>query len=147
MKLSLPLNFAKLSLSAGVLIFSLCGQATEKRTIKMIKLSGMRYMEIVEADSISVCWDPPAISSDTVAYYELFFRSQKDSGWTLAKGNIPASQTPNQFVRHSDLSPTDSIFYFGVRSVAKSGMKSDFHFSTDSSAGPAGGWFVMWRPK
>jgi hypothetical protein len=136
----------KIAIVVSAAFLSLCTQAIEKRTLETIQPVATLHMEIEQNDSVTLCWDPPAMYADSVDSFELFYRPQHDSGLTSLK-SIPASPNPSVTLHRNEVDPTDSVFYFSVRSVAKSGLKSDFNASADSDAVPAGGWFMLWKPK
>ena len=140
------IRYIKLLATATLMLVSLCTQAIEKRTLETIQPGATLHMEIEQSDSATLCWDPPAIYADSVDSYELFYRPQHDSGLTPLK-SIPASPNPSVTLHRNEVNSTDSVFYFSVRSVAKSGLKSDFNASADSDAVPTGGWFMLWKPK
>jgi hypothetical protein len=146
MKTSFVFHCIKVLATAALMLISLCAQALEKRTLETIQPGATLHMEIEQSDSATLCWDPPAMYADSVDSYELFYRPQHDSGLTSLK-SIPASPNPSVTLHRNEVDPTDSVFYFSVRSVAKSGLKSDFNASADSDAVPTGGWFMLWKPK
>lgn len=139
-------RFIKMLAPATYILVLFCTQAIEKRTLETIQSGATLYMEIEQSDSATLCWDPPAMYADSVDSYELFYRPQHDSGLTSLK-SIPASPNPSVTLHRNEVNSTDSVFYFSVRSVAKSGLKSDFNASADSDAVPTGGWFMLWKPK
>jgi hypothetical protein len=97
------------------------------------------------ADSIVIAWDKPSNYPDSVAYYELFYRTSKETtGWTMAKREISATEAPKVTVHRSDVDSSDTVYFFAVRSVGKNGLKSDFHSSADSMANPPF-WCVLWK--
>ena len=110
-----------------------------------VNKDAVKNIEIRMADSIFLYWDAPLDFPDSVDHYELFYRTDRDSGWTILKRNIQASKELNAVVRRNEVAALDSFFYFGVRSVAKNGVKSDFHFSSDTDAVPTGGWKLLWK--
>jgi hypothetical protein len=145
MKNSVLFIFSWVCMAMFLLILA-CTQAIEKRTLETIQPGATLHMEIEQSDSATLCWDPPAMYADSVDSYELFYRPQHDSGLTSIK-SIPASPNPSVTLHRNEVDSTDSVFYFSVRSVAKSGLKSDFNASADSDAVPTGGWFMLWKPK
>jgi hypothetical protein len=132
-----------ISLFLMMLLFSWCSQ-TENSDIIKNKKAESAYPFVKRGDSIVVYWNSPSDNRDSVDYYELFYRTAKDSGWTSLKENIPSVDSPKVTVYRSDIDSKDSIFYFAVRFVAKNGMKSSFHFCYDSTASPPN-WFVLWK--
>jgi hypothetical protein len=146
MKTIFSIRYIKLLATATLMLVSLCTQAIEKRTLETIQPGTTLHMEIEQSDSVTLCWDPPVIYADSVDSFELFYHPQHGSGLTSLK-SIPASPNPSVTLHRNEVDLTDSVFYFSVRSVAKSGLKSDFNASADSDAVPTGGWFMLWKPK
>jgi len=129
-----------------VLLF-LIGCSTESTKNQGARAYTRNFAELENKDSAYVSWDPPQMYFDSVQYYELFYRPESDSGWTMLKSEVPLADTPKVLIYRTDLPSEDSIFYFAVRSVSTEGMKSDFHFCTDSTALPKEGWYVLWPNK
>ena len=138
-------NCGKLLL-AGIAIFGfLCSEANETRQFKDVKTGEMPFMRVVSGDSISLFWKPPVDVSDSVLSYELFYTTQSQKGLTWLQSNIPPSNNPSVTIYRKDINTSDSLFVFCVRAVKKSGLKSDFHYSTDSNATSSGGWYFFWK--
>lgn len=146
MKTKFVFRFIKVFATATYILVLFCTQAIQKRTLETIQPGATLYMEIKESDSLTICWDSPATDADLVNYYELSYRTERNNTFVLLK-NIPASVSPSVIVHRNEVDSTDSVFYFRVRSVTKSGLNSDFHFSSDSDAVPEGGWFLLWKLK
>jgi hypothetical protein len=135
----------KISIIVTVAVLLLCAPATEIRNIPIVKNDTKLYREISDADTVVIAWDPSPWNPDSVKYYELFYRPFNDSKLTLVKGNIPPSKNPEVVIRRTDISSTDSLLYFSIRYVTNGGLTSDYHLSSDSTAIPAGGWFLIWK--
>lgn len=102
------------------------------------------FLNNITADSIILAWDPPVEQADSVASYELGYRTTDQTTWTILKSTIPVSDSPSIVIHRNELMATDSIFYFAARSIALNGLQSDFHASTDADADPPG-WCVRWN--
>ena len=144
MKTRFVFRCIKVLATAALMLISLCAQAIEKRSIQTLSYPATLYMETEASDSLTLYWGAPVAHADSVNSYELFYCTQTNSTYNLLK-SIPASVNPSVVVHRNEVSSTDSIFYFQVRSVMKSGLKSDFNTSADSDAIPAGGWFLFWK--
>ena len=130
---------------AGLFIpFFFCASAIEKRPGTIIQPNPDLFMQIGERDSITLCWDPPAQDADSAVSYELSYHTEKNSTFIPFK-TVPASINPSVIVKRKDIPVTDSIFYFCVRSVTKTGNKSNCHNCSDPDAIPEGGWFLFWK--
>lgn len=134
----------RLIVSGSLLLYLSCSTATEKLKTELFINNNSLFMEIEQSDSLMICWDPPKIAADSVDSYELGYRASNDSSWKIIKTLIPTGDTPHVIVHRNEIISNDSIFYFAVRSVAKGGFKSDFHASSDLTAGPTG-WYVFWK--
>lgn len=128
-----------------LLLFFMC--STESSKDKKTKSYTRNFPELTIRDSAFISWDPPLMFFDSIQYYELFYRLEHDSGWTMLKREIPLADTPKVLIYRTELPSEDSIFFFAVRSVSTEGMKSDFHFCTDTTALPKEGWYVLWPIK
>lgn len=99
----------------------------------------------IQNDSVTICWDPPSVeSNETIDYYDLFYFTEPGSKPKLLK-SVVASDSSSVIIYRRELPLTDSIFYFCVQSITKSGLKSDIHFSSDPEAVPDGGWILLWK--
>ncbi|MBN1981004.1 MAG: hypothetical protein JW795_05700 [Chitinivibrionales bacterium] len=119
---------------------------TEKRDVPVLNTANLPYMERRDADSVTIYWEPPSTTSDSL-YYQLYYSTYPNGSQTLLKDRIPASKEPSVVVYRKDISSKDSIFQFSVRSVLSSSEQSDFHYSIDATATPPGGWFLFWKGK
>lgn len=140
-KQSLILN--QLTAAFIILFLMMCGQPANKKDAQVFKANDP-FMEVRGSKTITLAWDPPSDGKDSVASYELWFKTNKNQTYSFLK-SISASDTPSVVVNRDSISDTDSIFYFRVQTVSKSGSKSRFHYSTDSDAIPADGWFLLWN--
>jgi hypothetical protein len=137
-------RWMKYSLTAAAFLLALCTQAVEKRTLQTINPDPTLYLEIEERDSVTLAWDAPLANADSVTSYELSYHTEKNLT-SLPLKTITASPKPLAVIQRDELPATDSVFYFHVRSVLKSGLKSDYHNSSDTDAIPGGGWFLLWK--
>jgi len=128
----------------GLLFICLCGSAKEIRTIQVITDDTKLYREIRDADSVVISWDAPSVI-DSVHHFELLYRSRSDTGWSVLRSNITNLVKPEAVIYRNQINSSDSIFYFGVRSVSNSGFKSILHSSEDFDAAPSGGWILIWK--
>ncbi|MBD3419295.1 MAG: hypothetical protein GF398_04170 [Chitinivibrionales bacterium] len=134
--------FALLMLAFALLLA--CGQDEQAGGDKP-GITDTFHVEIWRADSLVLAWDPPDQESELVDHYQLFYRADADSGWALLNDSIAATTEPEATVYYSDIDTARKMFLFAVRSVAASGIKSDFHFSSDSSEYASGGWRLRWE--
>lgn len=141
------LRFIKCSLVVTPALFVLCTQAIEKRTLETVQPGATNYMEVRNADSVVFSWDAPPWDPDTVQYYELFYKTIRDTTLTLLKSSIPPTAKPEIVVHRSEIPSTDSLFYMAVVYITGDGIISALHFSSDSITVPPGGWFLFWKPK
>lgn len=133
-------------------LWALCAPAIEPRIGKNImnekgSLAIVPDGGIIDTTSTTISWNPPSEDLKTVAYYKLYYRPVINPQWTLIDSTIPATLTPKKVVARSLLSANDSLFYFGVQYIAPDGRISEIHSTADSSAIPAGGWYLLWRMK
>jgi hypothetical protein len=122
----------------------LCAAEVEKQTSKPLPAISPLYQKNESGDSIILSWNLPAQKPDSVASYEVWYHTENNFNSVFIK-NIPASSKPYAIIHRNEVTSTDSVFYFMVRSVLKSGEKSEYHISSDSSAVPASGWLLRWK--
>lgn len=135
-------GFIVVCLLFGVLFF--CSQ-TEKTEGKELKVS-QEIPISVSGDSAILYWDAPDSSSNggNFAFYDFYYKTVTQIGWTLLYKGIPSSDSPHVVVYKKDLAANGNLFYFAVRGVMADSSKSSFHASFDSSAGPFP-WYVRWE--
>lgn len=104
-------------------------------------------MEIREADSVVFFWEAPQWDPDSVQYYQIFYQSVNGTSWSLLKDSVAPMANPEIAIYRTEIPSSDSLFVFSVRYVTASGALSPLHFSADSTAIPAGGWFMFWKAK
>jgi hypothetical protein len=121
-----------------------CASGIESFQVSNINTENTPVMEYNERDSIVLCWDTPPEEADSISSYEVFYHTKDDQQYTLLK-SFSTSANPKLVIRRIDLPIKDTIFYFHIRSVLKSGFISDFHNSSDTNALPQGGWYLLWR--
>lgn len=97
------------------------------------------------SESIDLRWDPPAEQSlvpgtDVFCYY-VYVRRHGIGGWRLI-GQVPASASPGIKLLHSDFG--NGAFDFAVSSATSKGSESRLHASSDVTADPTGGWYLLW---
>lgn len=103
-------------------------------------------LEIQDRDSLTLSWEYPKLEAgDPICSFEVLYRAETDTTWTMLRNNIPPATQPEIVVHRSDLSSTDSIFNFQFRYIDKNNIVSQPHFSYDSTASPAGGWLLLWK--
>lgn len=127
-----------------LLIMTMCTAEVEKETPKPLPPLSPLHQENENSDSIILSWNLPAQKPDSVASYEVWYHTEKNFNPVFLK-NVTASSKPYVVIHRNEVASTDSVFYFLVRSVLKSGDKSEYHISSDSSAIPSGGWLVRWK--
>jgi hypothetical protein len=132
------------AIAAVGMCIMMCGQPGDKRSGETVSYNGLQ-MEVRSGKSNVIYWSAPEPSTDSVKYYELYYHGEQTSGWTLLKGNIPPATNPEVTVQRDSLPAADSVFFFSVKYYTKSGASSSLHSSTDSTASPAGGWFMFWK--
>lgn len=120
-----------------------CNPSIEIYKTKILKNNTTYYTEIRSADSVVIYWSNGGAPIDTT-YYELFYKTVSILNYALLKDSIPFTQNPVVTIYRSELPSADSIFYFAIRSINKYGV-SPFHFSTDTTAIPETGWFLLWK--
>ena len=130
--------------TVGMVIFFHCGKTDPQEDFQQNIIS-MQLPTVSENDSVIIAWEPPDEQPDSIACYELYYHTPDDSSFRMVKRNIPATAKPHVTVFRHEVDSTDSIFHFAVRSVGKTGFKSGFHFSTDSTAAPKQGWYHYWK--
>lgn len=127
--------------SIGLVIVSCTTTDTVEKSIVEIS-AGIPIT--VEKSTFSLCWAPPEKNADSVASYDVGYHTENSTNWIVLKSNIEAGSAPRTVINRSDLSSTDSIFFFAVRSVMKNGAKTDYHTSLDSTANPPD-WYLKWK--
>lgn len=132
------------AISLIIVLLCLCGSAKEVRNIPPIQNNTNLFREIRNSDSVIIYWDAPSLSNDSVKFYELSYRTPRQTNWTLLKSNISPSANPEVVIHRNEIASTDSLFYFGIRYVNKSDSTSDYHLSSDPTAVPPTGWFLIW---
>lgn len=95
---------------------------------------------IIESDSVTIAWDAPPDSTDSISSYELYARALSQKEWTVLEENIASTQT---VIYRTQLGT--GTFELAVKSVSAEGEKSDYHKSTDMDAIPVGGWILEWK--
>jgi hypothetical protein len=139
------IRYKKLLIAVFFIHFSFCASSTEQIKINIAGNESTPFMEIAESDFINLFWDAPLKTTDTIDYYELFYRTERENGWTRLDTTIFPGPNLQIRIYRSKITSNDSAFFFAVRGVTKSGTKTDFLFSSDSSAVPVGGWFLFWK--
>lgn len=124
-------------------LFFCTSSQTENRSATN-KTTRTEFQNPISTDSVVIYWNPPAAPPDSVAYYDLCYRTATQNTWNFIKTQIPATANPHTTLHRTDVAEGDSIFYFAVRAVAKNGSKSDFHTSSDTTAHPPY-WYVFWK--
>jgi hypothetical protein len=127
-----------------VLILS-CAQGVLRKDPSLVPVGKTYFMEVRDADSVTIGWNPPPTDSFTVNNYELYYRSLRDTNWTLLDSNLSPMANPVVTIRRDSIKSSDSLFYFGVRCVTTEGGKSDLSSCADSLSIPSGGWFLFWK--
>ena len=96
----------------------------------------------VHSESITLHWQPAdAAQVSSIIAYRVSYRLHPAGGWVQI-AEVPSSSAPELRVDHS--LPGDGTFDFGVSAIGPSGVESALHISTDPSADPAGGWYLVW---
>lgn len=126
-----------------MMFFLQCGQPIEKHSYSLHDHK-TPFMEVPDSDTVMLAWDPPLSHSDSVGSYELWYRTDHSAAFSFHM-HIPATDSPFVVLHRDSFPETDSVFFFRVRSVMKSGQKSNYHFTTDTNASPGGGWFLLWK--
>jgi len=122
-----------------------CNQAKDRSSNTTIN-SKYLHQEIRSDKNIILQWERPAYDSDTVKYYQLLFKeNEPDSSWKMLKDSIPPAITPSVTVNRIELKTTSKAFLFRVQYITNSGLISEPHYSSDSTASPIGGWFLLWE--
>ncbi len=138
-------GYFKILIAGTFVIILACTSPQDHRNPALTNSISKTYtMEVRKTDSVTIYWNAPPWDPDTVQYYELFYHPSKDTNWTLLKNNIPPSINPQAVVHRSEISATDSLFYFGVKYMSADGIESSIHASIDTNANPPGGWFMLW---
>ena len=133
----------------GVFAFAMaCTSPQEHRNPAANNFSPKTYtMEVRNFDSVILYWNAPPYDPDSVKYYELFLRTLADTNWTRIKTNIPPAKNPEAIIYRDSIASKDSLFYFSVGYVTVNNITSEIHYSSDSTAVPHGGWFLLWKHK
>lgn len=97
----------------------------------------------IESDSAIISWNDTAKASDSVLYYQLYYRPVNSSSWHLLKTDLKNKQV---VLYRKELDTTETVFILAVQSVASNGKTSGYHASTDISASPSE-WIVSWEAK
>lgn len=99
----------------------------------------------VTAESIDLAWDAPpqqaAIPGTEVAIYYVYFRKHGAGGWRLFT-QVPAARNPSVTLSRLDFG--EGAYDFAVSAANLQGGESRLHSSTDASADPSGGWYLIW---
>lgn len=122
---------------------SVVGETTHATILiePFIPVIGYELIEVVGSEFV-LEWDAP-VSGNTVDSFNVYYRIHGDIDWIILR-NVPASTTPSLTVSRVDL--THGVYDFAVTSVDVMGNESDMHTSFDSTAYPATGWFLDWKP-
>jgi hypothetical protein len=100
---------------------------------------------VVSSESITLAWDPPAVSFPSPPLAAVTYRvyyCQHGSGQWIFLSETPASTHPQVSLKHSDFG--DGSYDFAVSAVNSLGQQSSLHTSLDASADPYGGWHIVW---
>jgi hypothetical protein len=138
-------QYFKLLLAAAFMLVIACSAPYQQRNTSLIPINNKLFMEIRQADSVIIGWNAPTEDSFTINNYKLYYRSIRDTNWTLLDSNLPSTTNPQVTIYRNSIKSTDSIFYFGVRCVTTEGAQSDQSSSADSLSIPPGGWFLFWK--
>lgn len=100
----------------------------------------------VHSKSITLEWDPPwsilASNFAGLAEYRVYYRPHFSVVWSLL-GRVPAGSPPELVVPHDRIG--DGAWDFAVTTMSTTGIESGVHTSTDDSAQPTGGWYIIWQ--
>ncbi|KMQ51467.1 hypothetical protein CHISP_1714 [Chitinispirillum alkaliphilum] len=136
--------FAGFSIFAIILFLCSCDAAREEHSVSLIEDHTNLYREIVTEDSVSICWHCDPALEGSVNHFELYYQPKSGNEPVVLESYIPFSSTPCAMIRRADLKHIDSAYYFAVRAVGFDGVRSDFHFSSDSKANLEG-WYIIWK--
>jgi hypothetical protein len=105
-------------------------------------------MQIIESDSILLNWNISEACSNSIAFYEVFYKAfNSDLPWNLI-GKITTSD--NCFtLKRDQLAPNDSIFEIALRSVTKdfdtSALVKSSEMQLTAEGDSVDGWVLFWK--
>ena len=119
----------------------------------VLSLSGCRWMlsnsgpvpVVVAADSLGLAWDADDAQlgnqPSSVDHYNVYYRAYGTADWLLLRATKGSS--PGTTITSSELD--FGSYEFAVEGVYRDGSTSGMHGSSDFSAWPTGGWYVVWQ--
>jgi hypothetical protein len=100
----------------------------------------------VVSKTITLQWDPPAgvfpYGPLAVSLYYVYFRPHGTLVWKFVC-SVPPTENPSIQLKQSNFG--NGSYDFGVSSHTFSGVESTLHSSTDATARPFGGWYIIWN--
>ena len=100
---------------------------------------------VVRSDRIILSWDSegPAISGDVgvAVQYNVYYRSYGTLHWNYLHSTGDGETVTE--ISHTELEHGD--YEFAVEKMRTNDETSDLHASSDFTAWPPGGWYVIWE--
>lgn len=115
-----------------VSLFIFCSQTETRDNVSKEMVEGS-LLFTPKSDSLLIFWDESSTSQDTIVEYQVLFHTQSDTNWKLLK-NVEKSNSPRVIVSRSEVPLNETIFFFGVKNVSKSGKTSKLHSTSDPTA-------------
>lgn len=98
----------------------------------------------VSMSSFLIAWDAEDESlgdlPSSTSYYNLYYRELFSKDWILLKSTMGNRTMVTVTVSELD---GNGNYEFGIEQVYRNGRTSEIHGSTDFSAKPAGGWYLI----
>lgn len=119
----------------------------------VLSLSGCRWMlsnsgpvpVVVAADFFSLAWDSEtaqlADQPSSVDHYNVYYRAYGTVDWVL----LHATRGSRAGTTITSWELDFGSYEFAVEEVYRDGSTSGMHGSSDFSAWPPGGWYVIWQ--
>lgn len=122
-------------------------------SLSVLALGGCRWLLqeagpvpiVVRSESVGLSWDPrdqtvPDLSS-SVDHYRVYYRPYGTAQWVFLNATS-GTETSTSITRGAlDF----GTYEFGVREVYRNGSHSAIHGSSDFTAWPPGGWYLVWQ--
>ena len=100
---------------------------------------------LIESDTLTLVWDPPDFDARTfvnpMEFYRIYYRELGYVSWYMI-ALIPGDEKTEYILHHSDFG--NGMYEFAVDCVLSNGQASQLHSSSDHTARPIGGWYILW---
>jgi hypothetical protein len=102
---------------------------------------------MVNSPIVTIAWDVSTSSigggRSPVSHYDLYCRQLGTGQWRFLKQQ--SGSEPHATISFAHMG--EGSYEIGIQEVHKDGNRSELHTSTDFSAWPPGGWYLVWEQR